>query len=258
MFTTVAFIESVDPAGTYNPLTAIPDQHVTVTGDDLRVPELNQIVAVAGGIETAVESFLRLVAPSLRARSPFYVEPYNTAAAAAVEPGSPHRVVDLRGTPLVLVPQENLNAETNSNPVAAQIQWAILWLANGPVEPVKGPIFSVAATGATALVASTWVNVPLTLVDDLPRGRYQLVGLRARSAGMVAARLVFVGGRWRPGVLGVDAQDDQEHEMFRYGGLGVFGEFEDVDLPSVDCLAVSADAAEDFVLDLIQVRSGPA
>jgi len=30
------------------------------------------------------------------------------------------------------------------------------------------------------------------------------------------------------------------------------------DLPSVDCLAISADTAEDCVLDLIQVRSGPA
>jgi len=69
--------------------------------------------------------------------------------------------------------------------------------------------------------------------------------------------VVFVGGRWRPGALGVDAQDDIEHEMFRHGGLGSWGEFEDVDTPSVDFLSVSADAAEDVTLDLIQLRAGP-
>lgn len=257
-FTTVAFQESVDPAGVYNQLTAVLDQHIRVSGDDLYVPELNQIIAAAGGIESAAESFLRITSPSLRARSRFQIEPLNMAAAAAVEPASPHRVMDLRSSPVALTPQEVLNAETNSNPVAAQIQWCVVWLADGPVAPVAGPVFTVLASGATALTANAWTNVPITLDEDLPRGRYQVVGMRARSAGCVAARIVFIGGRWRPGVLGVDAQDDIEHPMFRYGGLGVFGEFEDVDTPSIDFLSVSADAAEDVLLDLIQVRSGPA
>lgn len=263
MFTTVAFGQSVDPAGAFDPILAVLDQHVRVNGDDIFIPELNQLVAVAAGVETTVESFARLTAPSLRGMARFQIEPFNTAGAAAVEPASPHRVADLRRSPLALVVQEALNAEINSNPAAAQIQWVVCWLADNPIEPVAGKIFSTIATGATALVAiaaaaTGWTNVPLTFDEDLPRGRYQVVGMRARSAGMVAARIVFVGGRWRPGVLGVDAQDDLEHPMFRGGQLGVFGEFEDIDTPSVDCIAISADAAEDFVFDLIQVRSGPA
>lgn len=257
LFHTAAFQESVDPAGAFNALTPVPDTQLTLAGDDLRVPELNHIVAVAGGIETAVESFLRLTSPSLRIRGLYQVEPYNTAAAVAVEPASPHRVLDLRRIPLPLTVGENLNAETDSNPVAAQIQWCVIWLAAGPVEPVSGAIFTIRATGATALVASTWTNAAMTFVEDLPRGRYQVVGARFRSAGCVAGRLVFPGGRWRPGALGVDAQDDLEHPMFRNGGLGVWGEFEDLEPPSVDFLSVSADAAEDVFLDLIQVRAGP-
>ncbi|MGH2668422.1 MAG: hypothetical protein ACRDH5_04755, partial [bacterium] len=116
------------------------------------------------------------------------------------------------------------------------------------------------ATGATALVASSWTAVPLTFTEDLPRGRYQLVGLRARSAGLVAARAVFVGGPagQRPGCLGNPTQQGVAHDMFRHGQLGVWGEFEDNEPPQIECLAVSADAAEDFHLDLIQTRSGPA
>lgn len=260
MFTTAAFHENVDPGGVFNALTAVPDSHITTAGDDLRVPSLNQLIAVAAGIETTAESFARLTAPSLRIRGLLQIEPYNSGAAGAVEPGSPHRVYDLRRNPLVLVPGENLNAETDSNPAAAQDQWAVVWLADGPVEPVRGAIFTVRATSAQNLIARTWTNGILSFVEDLPRGRYQVVGMRARSAGLVAARLVFVGtgaAGWRPGVLGVDAQDDLEHPMFRLGELGVFGEFEDIEPPTVEFLAVSADVAEDVYLDLIQTRAGP-
>lgn len=257
MFTLVGFYQSIDPAGVYTPISAVLDQHVRVNGTDLFVPELNQLIAVAGGVETTVESFLRLTSPSLRAMARFQIEPYNGAAAGAVEPATPHVITDLRDNPLVLVPQETLNAEVNSNPAAAQIQWALCWLADAPVQPAKGKIFSTIATGATALVAGTWTPVPITFDEDLPRGRYQLVGMRCRSAGCVAGRMVFIGGRWRPGCMGVDAQTDLENPMFRNGGLGVWGEFEDVDTPSVEVLSVSADAAEDFVFDLIQTRSGP-
>ncbi|MGH7375868.1 MAG: hypothetical protein ACREKK_00430 [Candidatus Methylomirabilales bacterium] len=260
MFTTVAFQESVDPAGVFNDLTAVPDQHITVSGDDLRVPSLNQIIAAAFGVDVTVEAFARLSSPSLRIRQLLHVEPFNTASAAAVEPGSPHRIYDLRRSPIALVVGENLNASVQSDPLAAQIQWAVVWLADGAPDPIRGAIFTARATAAQALVASTWTNGALTFVEDLPRGRYQVVGMRARAAGLVAARLVFVGAGalgWRPGVLGTDAQDDQEHMMFRHGELGAWGEFEDIEPPTVDFLSVSADAAEDVYLDLIQTRAGP-
>jgi len=263
MFTTVAFAQSVDSAAVADPILAVLDQHVRVSGDDIFVPELNKLFAAMAGVETTTESFARLVSPSLRGLGRLQIEPFNTAAAAAVEPGSPPAVMDISEAPLDLTPQESLNFEINSNPAAAQIQWCVVWLSDGPIVPVVGKIFSVIATGATTLVAIAataigWTNVPLAFDEDLPRGRYQVVGMRARSAGMVAARLVTVGGRWRPGVPGCDAQADLDHWRFRFGNAGVFAEFEDVDTPSVDCLSISADTAEDFVFDLIQVRAGPA
>ncbi|MGH7409853.1 MAG: hypothetical protein ACREJ6_02150, partial [Candidatus Methylomirabilis sp.] len=186
-----------------------------------------------------------------------YIDPANVAAAAAVEPGSPQAALDLRAQPIVLVVGEQLNAEINTNPVAAQIQWCIVWLSSGPVEPVRGPVFTIRATNAVALVGSVWSNQPITFQEDLPRGRYQVVGFRPESAGMIAGRLVFVGGGPRPGALGADAISDIQHPIFRYGELGVWGEFEDIEPPTVDCLSVSADATQEFYFDLIQVREGP-
>ncbi len=257
-FLTVAFLESVDPAGAFNALTALADQHVTVSGDDVRVPLLNQIVAVAAGVESTAAHRARLVSPSLRRRTNFHITPLNTAAAASVEPASPQAVVDLRRQPIPLIVGENLNAEVLSDPLAVQVQWCVVWLANGPIAPISGPIFTIRATSITALTARVWSNVGIAFDEDLPRGRYQVVGLRPESASMIAARLVFVGGGPRPGALGTDAKADIQHGIFRYGELGAWGEFEDIEPPTVDCLADLADATQEFQFDLIQVREGPA
>ena len=252
------FLENIDPAAVYSPLTALADTQLRISGDDLQVPNLNQIVAISGGIDTTVESFLRLVSPSLRVRGLFYVEPTNGQSGAAQEPDNPSKVTDLRRSPLPLVSGEQLNAQTNSNPGAVQEQWALVWLAAGPIAPIDGPIFTVTATNASTLTANVWTNGALTFTEDLPRGKYQVVGMRARSAGLVAARLVFVGGSWRPGCIGGDAVTDIAPDMFRYGGFGVMGEFEDIEPPTVDWLSMTADTAQDVILDLIQVRLGPA
>lgn len=258
MFTTVGYYESVDQAGLYNPAAAVADQHVRVSGDDIQIPTLNQVVAIACGVENVAAHRARLVSPSLRVRSNFQIQPLNGQAAAAVEPNDAHNVVDLRDSPLVLVVGEQLNLELLANPAAPQIQWGVVWLADGPIVPVKGAIFTVRATSATAAVAGSWTNVAIAFEEDLPRGRYQLVGLRPVSAGIIAARAVFVGFGNRPGALGSDSNEDYGHDIWRLGQLGVFGEFEDIEPPTMDVLAVSADATQEFWMDLIQVRGGPA
>lgn len=257
-FTTVAFYESQTLAAAYLAIAGVADQHVRVVGDDIQVPSLNQIVALGGGISsTTLLNQLRLTTPSLRERGLFQLAPANVAA-TAVEPGSPSRIRDLRDAPLVLVPGEQMNAEVLGT-VTTQPSWLIAWLADGPVAPVKGNIFTIRVTGAaTALTAGAWGNRALTFDEDLPRGRYQIVGMRPESAGCVAARAVFVGGGWRPGAIGCSVVEDLQSEIFRYGNMGVFGEFEDIEPPTIDFLSVSADTLLYCYLDLVQIRKGPA
>ena len=50
-------------------------------------------------------------------------------------------------------------------------------------------ITSTVALGA----ANVWTNGAVTFDDSLPVGHYQVVGFRAESVGLVAARLVFKG-----------------------------------------------------------------
>ncbi|TXH53244.1 MAG: hypothetical protein E6Q97_13605 [Desulfurellales bacterium] len=258
MLTTIAWYQSVDPAGVAVQLNAVPDQSVRVSGADIYCPPLNHCIALAGGAESTVAPFMRFTSPSQRRKTATYISPLNTAAAAAVEPSSPAALADYRFNPIQLVQGEQLNMELSSNPAAAQTQWGVAWLSDAPVEVVKGPIFTVRGTASATLVAGTWSNSAITLTEDLPRGRYQVVGMSAISAGLVAARLVFIGGMFRPGCLGGDAASDLQNTAFRFGNMGIFGEFEDTDQPSVDFLSTSTDSSEEVFLDLIQVRDGAA
>jgi hypothetical protein len=254
-----AFYQSVDPAGVYVQLAAIGDSSLTVNSPRIQVPNLNQIVAVAAGVESTTAPLARLVSPSIITLSRDQIRPISTAAAAAVLPLSPHRIMDLRNDPIILVPSEQLTAEINSNPAAVQIQWVLVWFADTVPAPVNGRVFTARATVANALVAGAWTLNTLTTDDQLPRGRYQIVGLRGESTNMIAVRLVVPALAYRPGVLACQAPADQGHDMFRYGNAGVMGEFEDVDNLQIETLGAAADAAniQSYYVDLIQTRSGP-
>jgi hypothetical protein len=254
-----AFYQSVDPAGAYVQLAAIADSQLTVNSPRITVPSLNQVVLAAAGAENTVAPLARLVAPSIKARLRHHLSPVNVAAAAAVLPMSPARLVDLRDDPIVLVPSEQLTAELFSNPAAVQIQWVLVWFADAKPAPITGAIVTARATVANALVAGAWSLNTLTFDEQIERGRYQVVGFRPMSTTLIAARLLIPGQAYRPGALGAANISDVSSDIFRHGNLGALGEFEDVDNLQVESLAAAADAAavQQYLVDLVQLRAGP-
>jgi hypothetical protein len=254
-----AYYQSVDPAGAYVSLAALADSQITVNTPRIQVPPLNQIILAAAGVENTVAPLARLVAPSLTRRWRHQLSPVNVAAAAAVLPMSPARLVDLRDDPLVMVPSEQLSFEINSNPAAAQIQWGLVWFAEGKPAPLSAPTTTARATVANALVAGVWTLNTLTFDEQLPRGRYAIAGFRPMSTTLIAARLVIPSLSYRPGALGVANISDVSSDIFRYGNLGSWGEFEDIDNLQIESLAAAADAAavQHYLVDLVQLREGP-
>jgi len=253
LFTTVAFYENLDEAGAWDNIAAIGDQHLYTEGDDLTVPELNKVIVVAAGICSGGNGLARLSSPSLRRLALPLIAPINGNADADAEPDSPPAVMDLTKTPIPLVQSETLNAEGHGDPSAAQDQWVIVWLADGTPTIAEGEIVTIRGNQTNALVADAWTNQNMDWDTDLPAGRYALVGMRANSAGLIAARAVPRGGRWRPGCLGCDEDDDLGHSVFRYGRLGVWFEFEHNQMPSIDFLSLSADTDQDVLLDIMKV-----
>lgn len=250
VFTVVAYSELPTAGATYDAITAVSDPHLTVQGEDVIVPpEVPNVVAVYG--VGANLTNLRLVSPSIRAMVPIDIVPVDKSAT----PSDVSRVADYRSNPISLVPEEALNVQASNDAASGsetQVT-AIVFLADGPITPTAGKIFTVKCTSDTELTAYEWTNGSLTFTQDLPAGRYQVVGMRAESPGLIAARLVFPGYSWRPGVIGRTSSSQPDIEMFRYGKFGVFGEFDHNRPPTVDFLSSSADTSETVYLDLIKV-----
>lgn len=244
-FTLVAARESKDSATLTN-IAWLADPHVRIEGYNLIVPGQLRNIVMAYFLGPNLTQ-ARIVAPSLRDRGLPDIAPLDLGT----EPGSPTPLVDYRGRPLALDPNEQLNVQAAEDGVGATVMNAVLLLHDGNMQIPSGNILTIRATAAVTLTPGAWTNGALTLDQNLRVGRYAVVGFRAQAAGLIAARLVFVGYPWRPGCIGYDADGDLENPMFRMGGLGVWGYFDSTIPPSVDYLSVSADTAEEVYLDLI-------
>jgi hypothetical protein len=255
MFTLVAYSESQDSASLVN-VAACADPHVRVVGDDIVVPSqvanLAAVYAIGANLTRC-----QVVSPSIRRRYPLEVLPIDVAT----EPSDPAKFWGLWSNPIGLDPDEALNAQASEDAAGAARSTVLVWLTDGAYTPVTGvEIFTTQATNTSTLTAFAWTNGALTFSDTLPAGRYAVVGMRATSAGLIAARLVFPQFAFRPGVIGGDSVSDWGPSVFRYGTLGVFGEFEHNSPPTVDFLSSSADTSQTVHLDLVLIEgrlSGP-
>lgn len=245
-----AWSQSVQIANVLQAITAVQDPVLATLGNDIRVPAaMPYLMGAAAVINDATLVRAQVQAPSLRAMINEDIEPVVQAKVL----GSFNTPLIHRDAPIPLMANEALNFAMQSNGAGVNMHIGGVILADGPMQPVTGPMYSVRATAACALVASTWVNGILTFGQVLPYGTYQIVGMRARGANLFAARLVFPGSPWRPGVFGVSAIGGMENEYARFGRMGVFGIFDSTVPPTVDCLG-DTDAAQTFIFDLIKIK----
>jgi hypothetical protein len=247
-FHTIAYSESQDSAVLVN-IAALADTSGTVSGDDYLVPEgFGNIL----GVYFLGANFTRgqLDSPSLRTIGLLDVEPADNVD----EPANPTAWMDLFRSPIPVQEGEVLRALAAEDAAGAARTSAIIWLGDGPIEPVAGDIRTFRATGTTTLVANVWGAVPITLDQSLRVGTYQLVGARCIAAGARAFRFIAQGIGYRPGGIAFDADSDLDVERFRRGGAGVWFEFTQRSIPQVEVFSASADTAETVFLDVI----GPA
>jgi len=246
-FSVIGYSESQDSAVLVEIAALADGQHVSVSGDDVFVPPFaNNLI----GYHFMGANFTQgqIGSPSLRGQLYIDVEP----ADVADEPGSPPAVNLFPESPIALETNEGLRTYMAEDNAAASRVTAFLWLSTGVISRLTGVVYTVRATGATTLGANVWTNGSLTFAQTLRAGRYQVVGLRAQSAGLRNARLVFPGAAtYRPGAPGCDADGDLSPDIFRRGGLGIWGEFDSRLPPSVDYMSASADTTEVLHLDVI-------
>lgn len=245
-FTLAAFHKAAVSA-TLLPLAPLADESLTVAGNDLTIPSLNALVAALVFGDAPTQAQLR--SPSLRR---LILEDISKMINTETCVGAQNVIVDRSADPLILEASEKLNVYT----IHTLDGWALVWLADGPITPVHGDIHTIRATTGHTTAENIWENVALTFDQTLPVGRYQVVGMRAFGTNLLAARLVFIGYGWRPGVPAGDVISAQDVKLFRKGKFGAFGEFEFDAPPTVDLVGSGVTAAEEIYLDLIQTRAG--
>lgn len=244
-----AYRSNVDQAGAAGNIAAITDQAVATENNFVRVPTaLKNLLGEAffTGTTTAF-TFARVESPLLR-----QLINQSLGVRGLIVDDSKTMNVQWHGmSPRALDANEGLEFTSNTDSAAAIELHGLVWLGDGAVQPAKGNIFTTRATAAITAVNTGWTSGLLTFVERLPYGAYDVVGMRALAADGTAARLIFPGLPFRPGVPLEQAENIQEPEWFRYGNAGVFGSFDLNQPPTLEVFG-GASVAQTIYLDMIK------
>lgn len=250
-FTIVGWQQALDQDGTLSPIDACADQHVAVSGDIIYVPSLNKLIAEYVAQANTV-THAQLQSPSLRRVALLDI----AMVQGGIRPSGGESFLPHFNCPIELAVGEGLEAYINKPADGSIVATMIAWLADGALTPVVGEIFTVKFTATITSVLTQWVNGAITLGQTLPVGRYAIVGADVSEAGgdLIAFRFVIPGYEWRPGGLTTGDLGAKPSPHQRYGGMGIWGEFESITPPTLDILAAAA-AAQTVVgyLDLIKL-----
>ena len=252
MFTVIAFAEQrSDTTAGY--IAGATDETHRVTGDDIYVGDWNLLLAAF--VCSYSPQYTYLISPSLRRTSQVYISHQYI-------PGAPSAFDRLLGrgfgNPLTLDKMEALNCyQAVGGYNASRVELCGVWLADAPISPITGEIFTIRINSeeATSFTKGVWLNHELTYTPDLPVGRYAVVGARMYGADYGLFRFNFRGIPARPGGIVIPDERLAADKIFREGRLGVWGEFDSVLPPSMDVLLVSTNATTQLwgFMDIIKI-----
>ena len=264
-FDLVAWYES-QAAAALTAVAAVSDPKVYRTSlDDLYVK--NRAPFLAGSLCVAVTQatlkYYEFRQPSLKVPYRFY------KGADANDPFIGEAFNNLLASPLPLYAGEKLNAYVQN--ATDEVDLIVAWLASGPaklsdLENVR-PTHSITGYNDGALTAGSWTDVAITWDQDLPKGRYAVVGMQVGSYLAAApaygvARLVLLDSTWRPGVM-VRAAEGDKLGVASISPSLLYGErwplmreisFEYDQMPNLEMLCAAANT--DHVVELLLQKIG--
>jgi len=247
----VAYYQNVDLGNVLTAINAVADPSLYVVGTQVRVPtELPFLGGAVLQTPAATLTDMQIQTPSLR--DMFYPS-LMPLSSSQVTANTPKAIPYFQRNPLPLKGMEQMQMYVQTDDAAVQDHWGLVWLQDGPLQKVEGNIFSIRATASVTLATGSWVNGQITFGQQLPVGDYQIVGMRATGASLIAARCVLTGYPWRPGVYASTAANGGDNPGHRFGESGVLGTFNSNFPPSVDFFGNTGGTSQSLVFDLIKV-----
>lgn len=201
-FDVVGYYES-QAAAALTPFAAVSDETYKTTLDDLTIKA--KAAFLAGILYMAVST-----PKYMEFRQPGLGIPYRSYRTGLIGTSAdyPAAFTNLFATPLPLYPGVKMNAYAQN--ATNEVNLIAAWLSSGRTSTAEleapTPTHLVTGYNDGALTAGAWTGVEITWDQDLPEGRYAVVGMDVGSyiaagwAGGVA-RLNLVDVAWRPGVI---------------------------------------------------------
>ena len=264
-FDIVAWYES-QAAATLTAVAAVSDPNVYRTSlDDLYVKKRAPFLAgsLCAAVTQATLKYYEFRQPSLKVPYRFY------KGAAINDAFIGEAFNNLFASPLPLYAGEKLNAYVQN--ATDEVDLIVAWLSNGAaklsdLENVR-PTHSITGYNDGALTVGSWTDVAITWDQDLPKGKYAVVGMQVGSYLAAApaygvARLALLGCPWRPGVI-VRAAEADKLGLASIGAALLYGErwplmreisFEHDQLPNLEMLCAAANT--DHVVELLLQKIG--
>jgi hypothetical protein len=159
---------------------------------------------------------------------------------------------------LLLTPTENFMVYASEDGYGATDVAALVSLKAPGALPAMpaGDIRVIRATAAQTLTPYQWTTFTPTYEKDLEPGTYQLVGFIPSSANVIAARALFMGQGYRPGVPGVAGSVEDAlnfgADWFDKVMWYAMGQFTHISPPQFQFLASEADSAETIILFVVK------
>lgn len=251
-----AYYASISNSAADQQLVAIADGLIPTRDNALIVPTPLPRVLATMFFGTNL-SVAKLKPASYRRFGDYWVLPYSNTAASSggITPYLDLSEIAGAGPPLVLDAQEELPAYAQQSSAGAQSAYAAVIFSDTPAKQHTGKFFTVHALGSNTLVPNQWSTVTPVMDTGLPAGRYNLVGMRVRSAGCLFFRAIIVQQFFRPGGFGFQADTAFEASGQRNGGWGIWGNFDHLTIPQVEVISTSADTSENIWFDLEQTSA---
>lgn len=264
-FDVIAFGEATPGTGTPNIAAVAGDQLYKTAGDDITIRAQATHLLGALGFAASTGGRFRLKQPS----QSLYYEFIKCCLQADNDPSE--GFTNLLGRPLPLFPNEKLNASVGN--ATDEQDFLAAFVGNGKITQAMldsiNPTHCIVGTTPTDLVANTWTTLTMTWNQDLPVGRYAIVGMKAglfksSGPGLGVVRVVLsepAGAAWRPGVpaaviegVNVEFQSIPDDVPFWKWPLMPEIVFPHDKLPGIE--AVSGIAMTDAVIELLLQKVG--
>lgn len=169
-------------------------------------------------------------------------------------PSSRTPVINYKKNPLLLKAGEENTIQISAGTFTiGNTYYAALWIGDGNYAIPMGQVYTVGFTASVAVALNTWANGPITLTNPLPSGTYVIVGMSVYGANLAFARLWIPGQVWRPGVIAGKVAGFIPPPCFRFGEMGVWGQFVQTSPPSLDVFGTGTTTTQTGQMDLIKV-----